>query len=115
METINYSKSIVLKVTTVDNELTVSLNQDVPGGSKFAEIYNRSVSGFATGVNDTIDFTKTMAGLGDSAVLTAVASNFAGGGQVTFDVIADGKSAFKKDQNFKEYSSQQWAVAIEKI
>lgn len=114
METINYSKSLELKVTIVDNQLAISLNQDVPGGAKTAEVYKRSVSGFATGVYDTIDLTKTMTGLDGSAILTAVASNFAGGGEVAFELIADGNSVYEQNQNFSEYSSQQWAVAIKK-
>jgi hypothetical protein len=114
MKTINYSKSLKLKVTVVDNQLAISLNQDVPGGSKTAEVYKRSVSGFATGVYDTIDLTKTMTGMGGSAILTAVASNFAGGGGVSFELIADDQTVYEQNQNLNEYSSQQWAVAIKR-
>ena len=80
-----------------------------------AEVYKRFVSGFATpNLNDTIDLAGTISDLGNSTILSAVASNFAGGGNLAFEIIADGASAFKVGTSLADYTSQQWAVSIKK-
>ncbi len=114
METVEYSNSIVLKVTAVDNQLTAYLNPDIPNGQKMAEVYRRYVSGFSSPVNDTIDLTQTLAGLGGSATFAAIASNFVGGGAIAFELVADGSTVYKQNTSLAEYTSQQWAVAIKK-
>ncbi len=115
MQTIKFSNALKLEVTSADNQLTVFLDADVPGGALVYKAYDHYASGFAPSFTDTIDLTnaaRQMLEKHGSLKLTAVGSNYAGGGQMTFNVTGD--SAFSVNENLPTYTSKQWAVTIEK-
>ena len=114
METVTYSDSIMLRVAAVDNQLTAYLSPDTPNGAKMAEVYSRFVTGFSTNVDDAVNLTPTITGLGGSATFAAIASNFTGAGAITFELFADGQSVYRKNTSLGQFSSQQWAVQIVK-
>ena len=47
MQTIKFSDSLTLEVTSADNQLTVFLDADVPGGALVYKAYDHYASGFA--------------------------------------------------------------------
>ncbi|MDW3190995.1 MAG: hypothetical protein R8G66_01485 [Cytophagales bacterium] len=115
MQTIKFSDALTLEVTSADNQLTVFLDADVPGGALVYKAYDHYASGFAPSFTDKIDLTDAanqMLVAESSLKLTLVGSNYAGGGQLSFKVSGD--SEFTVNENLATDTSKQWAVEIQK-
>lgn len=116
MQTFTYSSNVTLTVTQNDNALTCFLNPDSPL-NKWVKVYDQHQSNMGAAAKTTADLTpylNSMLGSGESTAFSAVASNFIGGGQMTFTVTVDGNVALSVNTALPVYNSEQWAITIKR-
>lgn len=116
MQTFTYNSSVTLTVSQNDNALTSFLNPDSTL-NKWVKVYDQHQSNMGTAATTTADLTpylNDMLGSGDNTVFSAVASNFLGGGQITFTVSVDGSDVLSVSENLGAYTSKQWAISLQK-
>lgn len=116
MDTLTYNNKVTLTVNANDNELTCILNPDGPN-AKTATVYHQYqnyMGQSATTVADLTPYLNDILSGGGSTVLSAIASNYSGGGTMSFTVTTDTGGSWSPASALGTYTSQQWAVNIKK-
>jgi len=115
-QTITYSQSVVLHVSSVDNRLIGILAPDTPEtGGKRTQVFGYDCDGFGGNAATTIDLIPTLNSIGGSPVLSMIGTNFAKSGVVKYMIEVDGLQKIQGGGNFHDpYTSEQWSYRFEK-
>lgn len=110
---VNYNETCVLKVKKADNVMTVYLNADTGGANGIVFSYFTDALGEAP-PNASVDLVPALGKTEGSGKLSIVGANFAGGGKMQVDIVADDNAHTVVNEELKTYSAKMWTVDIKK-